>query len=495
MKRQTAQLATESFDLLVIGGGILGAGIARDATLRGLKVALVEKSDFASGTSSRSTKLVHGGFRYLEQREFRLVAEACRERTILQRLAPHLVKPRSFVLPVYESDPRPLWKMRIGMALYDLLAWQESEYRHRTLSVAETRSEEPLLPREGLRGSLLFYDGQMDDARVCLETILDAARRGAVCANYCELVGAERVHERIARARVRDCLTDAQFDVRARVIVNASGPWIEQVVGLTAWDSRPVALSPTKGVHLVLPPITRHHGVFFQSRYDNRMLFLIPWYGWSLLGTTDTDYPGDPSLAVATRADVDYLMARLHDMMPACGLTHRDVIASFAGVRPLLRADRHAPSNRSREYKMIQHGENFLSVAGGKYTTFRAIADSMVDNVFRVLGKKAPRCTTAETPFVENGRAPGGEKLSDSPPVYESDILHACRQQLAMTVTDIMRRRTNLALGPSGNPETAERVSRIMAQELNWPESTRLRMLQDYTAEWHRNRAWLNVSS
>lgn len=491
MKRQISRLADEAFDVLVIGGGILGAGIARDATLRGLKVALVEKSDFASGTSSRSTKLIHGGFRYLEQREIRLVAEACRERAILQRQATHLVHPQSFLLPVYDRDPRPLWKIRCGMTLYDRLAWQAAAQRHRRLSADETTAAEPLLSRQGLRGAVLFYDCQMDDARLCLETALDAGRRGAICANYCEVIGAERIRNRVTRVWVRDRLTEKQLCVRADSFVNAGGPWIEQVVGLAAWDTRPVALSPTKGVHLVLPRVTREHGIFFQSRYDNRMLFLIPWDDRSLLGTTDTDYHGDPGLARANRGDVEYLLGRLHDVMPDCGASPSDIVASFAGVRPLLRADLESPSNRSREYRLIQHGDNFLSVAGGKYTTFRAIADRAVQKLFKLLARKPPPCSTATTPLVDRRAAPHGALIADSPPVYVSQVVQACEQELAVTVIDVMRRRTTLALGPHGGPEVADRVSRVMAATLRWEEALRQRMSADYSKEWQRNRAWM----
>ena len=491
MKRQISTLGSQTFDLLVIGGGILGAGIARDATLRGLNVALVEKQDFASGTSSRSTKLIHGGFRYLEQGEFRLVAEACHERAILQRQAPHLVKPQSFLLPVYEQDPRPLWKIRIGMMLYDLLAGKERGRRHQILTTAETLAQEPRLPRAGLRGCVLFDDCQMDDARLCLETVLDAAQRGAVCVNYCEIIGAERLWDRVTRVQVHDRLSGKQFNLRAHAFINAAGPWVENVVGLAAWDPRSVALSPTKGVHLILPRVTREHGIFFQSRFDDRMLFLIPWFDYALLGTTDTNYRGDPMLARADREDVEYLLGRLREVMPECEIEPQHIIASFAGVRPLLQANRERPSSRSREFRMVQHGDNFLSVAGGKYTTFRAIAERVVGKLFRLLSRQSPACTTADTPLVPRRTIDRGVPLSNLPDVFAGDIIRACEEELAMTVTDVMRRRTTLALGAHGDPGTAENVSRIMAEQLGWDEATRVKMLHDYVLEWERNRQWM----
>jgi glycerol-3-phosphate dehydrogenase len=491
MNRQISALAGQTFDVLVIGGGILGAGIARDATLRGLNVALVEKSDFASGTSSRSTKLIHGGFRYLEHGEFRLVSEACHERAVLQRQAPHLVKPRSFLLPVYEQDPRPLWKIRIGMMLYDLLAGKELGRPHQVLSIEETLRQEPLLPREGLRGCVLFDDCQMDDAKLCLETVLDAAKRGATCVNYCEVLGAERLRERITRVQLCDVLTGKQFNVRAQVFINAAGPWIESVVGLAAWDTQSVALSPTKGVHLILPNITREHGIFFQSRFDDRMLFLIPWFGYSMLGTTDTNYRGDPTMARADRDDVDYLLGRLHEVLPDCSTGPEHVLASFAGIRPLLQANRQRPSSRSREFRLVQLGENFLTIAGGKYTTFRTIADRVVRKLFRILGHQAPACKTGDTPLVERRTIDPGKPIANSPPIHEGDIIRACDEEMAMTVADVMRRRTKLALSPAGGPETADRISRIMALPLGWDEKSREESVRQYRVEWERNREWM----
>src|SRR4051794_1410147 len=253
MRRDPAALTGHTFDLLVIGGGILGAGVARDAALRGLSVALVDKADYASGTSSRSSKLIHGGFRYLEQLEFGLVAESCRERRILQDIAPHLVRPLPFLLPVYDTDPRPLPLMRLGMTLYDLLARYRNAAPHKGLDVLDVADAEPGLRREGLTGAIRYYDCQEDDARLCLDTLLHAASLGAVCANYCEVTGFEARDGTITAARLTDRLTGGTFSARARVVVNAAGPWVERVAGLAPPDGAPLRLGPTKGVHLLLP--------------------------------------------------------------------------------------------------------------------------------------------------------------------------------------------------------------------------------------------------
>ena len=250
MKRDLAALANQCFDLLVIGGGIFGAGVARDAVLRGLSVALIDKGDFAGGTSSRSSKLIHGGFRYLEQYAFGLVAEACRERQILQRLAPHLVHSQPFLFPVYKGDPRSLAKVRLGMTLYDLMAHGRNVAPHQTLSAEDTLAKEPALARAGLRGSVLFYDCQEDDARFCVATILHAAECGAVCANYCELTGFTVREDRLVAARVADRLGNAgEFEISARAFVNAAGPWVGTVAGLAPSGGARLTLSPTKGVH------------------------------------------------------------------------------------------------------------------------------------------------------------------------------------------------------------------------------------------------------
>src|SRR4051794_25092164 len=253
MKRDLDALAGRHFDLLVLGGGITGAGVALDAALRGLRVALVDKGDFASGTSSRSSKLIHGGFRYLEQGALRLVMESCHERQVLQRIAPHLVKQTPFLLPVYRLDPRSLGKMRLGMAIYDALAFYRDS-RHRTLSTAVTLSKEPKLARRGLMGAILYHDCQEDDARLCVENVLHAAKLGAVCLNYCEVLNFVKRQERIVAVKVEDAIGHESLEIEAKCFINAAGPWVDRVAGLNG-AQRPM-LRPTKGVHILLPKLT-----------------------------------------------------------------------------------------------------------------------------------------------------------------------------------------------------------------------------------------------
>jgi len=483
MKRCLDELARGQFDVCVIGGGIMGAGIARDATLRGLRVALVEQADFASGTSSRSTKLIHGGLRYLEQFAFRLVAESCRERSVLLDMAPHLVKPLPLMIPAYEGDPRSLWKIRLGAFLYhSVMRRHPSLPPHQSISADQAVAQEPLLPRQGLHGAVLIHDCQMDDARLCIETIAASADQGAICANYCRVIGFQQDQKRLVSAQVEDMNQGSRFDIRADVFVNAAGPWVEKIARLSGSDAE-ITLSPTKGVHLVLPRLTKSHGLYFQTKGDRRMVFLIPWDDdLSLLGTTDTDYQREPEDAYADPADTDYLLSQLKSLLPACEIDPSDIIASFAGVRPLIGSG-PSPSSRSREERIVWQAANLLTVAGGKYTTFRATANRAVQLIFSSLDRRAPPCLTSEVPLVERRRAKSGEEVADGGGIFASDVEQACDEEMAQTVDDVMRRRTHLALSRHGGLETAQRVSQNMATQLGWSEATRLNHVQAYMDE------------
>lgn len=485
-KRNTASLSEQVFDLAIIGGGILGAGIARDAAMRGLSVALVEKNDFASGTSSASTKLIHGGLRYLEQFAFFLVAESCRERAILLDMAPHLVKPLPLLMPVYDGDQHSLFKLRLGTTVYDWMTLNRhpSMPRHSTLSAAEAVELEPTLPMHGqgggkLRGAVVVYDCQMDDARLCVETILDAERHGAVCLNYCQATGVQMQGQQVESVHVVDQLSLEEVELRARVFINAAGPWAEQIAALGG-SAPGIRLSPSKGAHLVIPRVQQEHGIYFQSEGDGRMIFLVPWDGVSLLGTTDTDFALDPDEARAEADDVGYLLEQLNSIMPHAGIDQDDIITSFAGVRALVRSDSARPSSRSREELIVRQGENLLNVAGGKYTTFRAVADKVLRKASGVLGQRLPRCVTATTPLPDLRPASSGQQLTDTPAVFESDVVYACREERACTLEDVMRRRTRLALGPHGGEEMAQAVSGLAARELGWDEERRASQVAQY---------------
>lgn len=484
--RNTSTLGEQVFDVAIIGGGILGAGIARDAALRGLSVALVEKNDFASGTSSASTKLIHGGLRYLEQFAFGLVAESCRERRLLLDTASHLVQPLPLLMPVYAGDPHSLFKLRIGTTLYDWMTVPRHPRmpRHSTLSPAEAAALEPTLPMKGpdggaLRGAVLVYDCQMDDARLCIETILDAERHGAVCFNYCQAGAIQLNSNRVESLRVVDTLNQDEVELKARVFINATGPWAEQTSSVNG-SNPAIRLSPTKGAHLVIPRLQQKHGIYFQSDGDGRMIFLVPWDDASLLGTTDTDFSGDPGDARADTDDVDYLLNQLGSIMPDSGIGRDDVITSFAGVRALVQSDSRRPSSRSREEKVAVQGDNLLHVAGGKYTTFRAVAEKVLRSAGGMLNQRLENCRTADSPLPNLRPTPSGQQLAPSPAVFESDILHACKAEKAVTLADVMRRRTRLALSAHGGAEVAETVSHLMMAALDWEESRRRREVESY---------------
>jgi glycerol-3-phosphate dehydrogenase len=487
MKRDLASCANQCFDILIIGGGIFGAGVARDAALRGMRVALIDKGDFASGTSSRSSKLIHGGFRYLEQFAFGLVAEACCERQVLQTIAPHLVHPQPFLFPVYKGDPRSLVKLRVGMTLYDLMSRSHNVSRHQALSTECTLTKEPALARSGMRGSVLFYDCQEDDARLCIETISHAAHCGAVCNNYCELTGFIVRENRITAARVMDQLGSGEdFEIAARVFINAAGPWVQSVAKLSPIKSSDVGLSPTKGVHVLLPRLTQQHAIAFQSRRDGRIMFIIPWGDCSIVGTTDTDWRGDPAEVRAEPADVEYLLHEVRSILPDSPAKLSDVITTFAGVRALVRSDKSNPSNRPREHRVMQHGENLLSIVGGKYTTHRAIAQEVVDKTCELLGQDCPPCLTATSALPQRRPTHSGQRISIVPDVFGSDITHACEDEMAMTVSDVMRRRTSLALSKHGGPETAASVAKLMVAPMRWSNEQMNQSLQEYVEEWKR---------
>ncbi len=482
MKRNLHALADHQFDLLIIGGGIVGAGIARDAVMRGLSVAIVDKGDWAGETSSRSSKLIHGGFRYLEQGAWRLVAESCRERRILQEIAPDRVKPIPFLLPVYDGDPRPLWKIRLGMTLYDVLAMYQNTASHRMLSASAALQQEESLNDAGLRGAIRYFDCQEDDARFCVDNVLHAAAMGAFAANYCQATSFRVEGNRIVAAGMSDLLSSASFEVKARVVVNAAGPWVEGVAGMSGATAEGLKLGPTKGVHLLLPKLTAHHAIALQAG-DGRILFILPWHDCSIVGTTDTDFAADPATARADPGDVDYLLKEVNRVMPGRKIGHADVITTFAGVRPLLRSSAQFPSSRGREHRIVRQHDNLLSVAGGKYTTYRAVAAEVVDRVFELRGWKAPACRTGTTPLPNNRPAAWGEKISDLPAVFESDVVHACAEEMAISVSDVMRRRTPLALSRHGGEEAARRVAKIVGREMHWEVGQERSSLDAYRDE------------
>jgi glycerol-3-phosphate dehydrogenase len=396
MQRNLPALAAERFDLLVLGGGITGAGVALDAVLRGLRVALIEKGDFASGTSSVSSKLVHGGLRYLDRGEFPLVYEALHERSRLLRNAPHLVRPLRFVLPFYAGARVPAWKWRTGLLLYDLLAGAGDLGRNRSVPVSRLHRDFPSLQPHGLRGAAAFFDAQMDDARLCIEVVKTAANRGAIVANYVEAVGFEFEMGRILGVRALDRVGGAELRIAARQVVNATGPWGDAVRRLVGDADGPM-LQPTKGVHLVAPGRGLTAAFLLLHPTDARVFFVIPWLGKTLIGTTDTACDESPDAVAATPADVEYLLEG-HNRYFDPPLAAAELLGTFAGVRPLASRRGGEPSTLSREFALSASPSGLLTISGGKYTTYRKMAEVVVDAVARRLGVRRP-CRTRDFPL------------------------------------------------------------------------------------------------
>jgi glycerol-3-phosphate dehydrogenase len=395
MKRDVGALADKTFDLLILGGGITGAGVALDAALRGLRVALIDLGDFASGTSSISSKLVHGGLRYLEHGDFRLVYEALHERARLLRNAPHLVWPLRFVLPFYDGDRVPPWKWRLGLTLYDVLAGSGNLSRSRPLEARRMLREIAGLRPVGLLGGAQYFDAQMDDARLCIEVVRTAVLNGAVAANYVEAVAFDVAGGAIQGVHARDNIGGGDLFLRARVILNATGPWGDRIRKL-AGESGAAMLRPTKGVHLVAPGLGLPAALLLLHPTDGRVFFVIPWMGKTLLGTTDTEAAEPPDRLQITPDDERYLLEGYnHHFFPA--LTPADLLGRFVGVRPLLN-ESAAPSARSREFHVTAGPTGLLTVAGGKYTTFRHMAEVITDRVCERLGVRR-RCRTRDFPL------------------------------------------------------------------------------------------------
>jgi len=414
-------LGSSAFDLLVVGGGITGAGVARDAAMRGLKVALVDQSDYAFGTSSRSSKLVHGGLRYLENMEFGLVFESLRERYIQRKLHPNLVWPMPFLFPVYEGEKPGLRLMSLGLWLYDLLALFRSHRMHKTLSAAKVSELVPSLKSEGLVGGVHYHDCRTDDARLTLLNVLSAQREGATVSNYVRFES-PTFDERgtVQGAVLSDQLTGRQFELSTRHIVYAAGPWTDQLAEAPG-EGR--LLRTTKGVHIVVArercPVEAV--VVMKSPHDRRIVFAVPWDDKVYLGTTDTDFAEHPDGVTCTDQDVDYILETANRFFPDVALSKADMKGAWAGLRPLIRTDAETAYKTSREHDIFVDRRGITTVAGGKLTTYRSMAKEVVDKVAKQLkvvhGVVSGRCRTkkiAADPLLDMEHVLGDDPLTDT---------------------------------------------------------------------------------
>ena len=521
-------LTARRLDLLVIGGGITGAGIAREAAIRGLSVA-VDRGDFGSGTSSRSSRLIHGGLRYLEHRQWSLVRESLAERSVLLRIAPHLVRPLSFLFPIFATDRLSRWKLDLGLTLYDVLALRGNVRRHRALSKRAVLEEEPLLRERGLKGGSLYWDAQCDDARLTLATLRSAAAHGALVSNYLCVTALELDPDRVTGVMVEDRLTGVQGTVHARVVVNAAGPWADQIRRLED-PAAPTLLAPTRGAHVMVPKsrLGHQHAITFLSPIDGRVMFVLPWGNRSYIGTTDTDSGDSPDHVAATEADMLYLLRSANAIFPNARLALEDVSMSWAGLRPLLRDPKAAgPGARSREHSVTTGPRGLITVAGGKLTTFRRMALDAVNQVQIAMGVRPidhdpSKTRTAQEPLpggdayrVETLFARGsgrglaertvahlvGQYGSEVPTLYDfiaewpelrepvhpqhgaigAQVVHAVRGEYARRIDDVMIRRLSLGSEtPDAGLAAVETVSRLMGRELGWDDSRRREEVDRY---------------
>ena len=510
------QLSAHPADLLVVGGGINGAGIARDAAMRGLRTILVEQNDLGSGTSSRSSRLIHGGLRYLEQGEFGLVLEANRERRILRRIAPHLVWPLPFVFPVHEGDRISRWQLAAGMLLYDILALFRNVRPHRLLGKRGMLEAEPMLRDRGLLGGARYYDAQCDDARLVIATARSAAHHGALVANYMAVTGLDRTAGRVVGAQLEDRLTGERGVVRASVVINATGPWADRMRRLEDAGAEPLLL-PTKGVHVLVDRsrLDNREAIAFTSPIDGRVMFVLPWGNLSYIGTTDSDTDEPPDQLSVSADDIVYLLRSANARFPSARLSVEDVRATWAGLRPLLADQGQSASSRSREHALVKGSGGMLTVVGGKLTTYRSMAAEVVDLAMRELRHRDGRQRHAEARTDEDP-LPGGETadlsqfrdrgldlgippasvdhllrhygteaagifnlagadrrllrpLVEPHPAIEAEVIHAVRRELAQTVEDVLVRRFHLYYEhPDHGASVAHRVAELMSEELGW---------------------------
>jgi glycerol-3-phosphate dehydrogenase len=547
-KRRAAdlrRLRAERFDVLIIGGGVTGAGAAVDAAARGLKVALVEASDYAAGTSSRSSKLIHGGLRYLEQLEFGLVHEALTERGLLAtRLAPHLVRPVPILVPLPAGQGRTAlagraWRRSYygaGVAVYDAFAGLVGAGRgmplHRHLTRESTRRIFPSLRADAVAGSIRYYDGQVDDARLVVTLARTAASLGATVVSSARVVGLIRQAREVTGARVRDMEArpgspEAEFEIRARTVIAATGVWSDDVSEMLGdvGVRRGLRVRASKGVHLVVPraAITGEAGLILRTATS--VLFVLPWGGHWIIGTTDTDWQLDRARPAASARDIGYLLDQVNTVLDR-PLTTADIEGVYAGLRPLLTGEAESTSRLSREHAVYEPMLGLVMVAGGKYTTYRVMAADVVDRAARRLGAAVRPSRTADLPLIgadgfaalwrdradlarRHGVSAGvvehllerygsasiellrtvaadpllGAPLAGAPEYLAAEVAYAAAAEGALHLEDVLTRRTRISFETAHRgTESAEQAAEIMGRVLRWDERTRAREVEHYLA-------------
>lgn len=528
------RLKSENFDLVIIGGGITGAGTARDAASRGMKVALVEARDFAFGTSSRSSKLVHGGIRYLENLEFGLVFEALTERQLLFEIAPHLVHPLRFLLPLFRGGRVGMTKMGLGMWLYDALSLFDAPELHERLDGYETSRHLPILKRNGLLGSYIYSDAYMDDDRLTIETLRSGHRLGAVQANYVSATGAHFEKEKLSAIDCRDNLTGETFTLKGQHFVSTVGPWTDRVATLLLKNWQRI-LRPSKGIHITLKRdrLPLKEAVVMAADSEKRIIFAIPRHEMILIGTTDTDYPGDPADVDVKIEDVKYLLKVANEYFPGAELTQDDLLAAYAGVRPLIDDGSSTESQTSREHKIMHDPRNITFVAGGKYTTYRHMAEEIVNgclDYFRIEDRVRFSKPDTKTPLNPKASQHCIERAHMNIPEYaknfdisEGDLLelvsrhglevediarssqyqgvsqdlwsleafHALQQTMCLSLEDFYFRRSRLFLAFSDHGfSRIDSIAEVFGQTLGWSDAKKMEQIQMLKTKIQSELAW-----
>jgi glycerol-3-phosphate dehydrogenase len=544
--RDSQSIQNTAYDLIVIGGGINGAAVARDAALRGLKTILFEKSDFASGTTSWSTRLIHGGLRYLEFFEFNLVRESLREREILLHTAPHLVKPLQLTIPIYGSGSRSYWEIQAGMILYDVLSFDKTLPSHRMLPNRKFQQLFRAVDADDLKGAAQYYDGQAARAeRLCLENILEAEAAGAVVLNYVEVTALQMEGDRITQVTAKDCHSGQEFTVATTpkaVVINTAGPWVDQVCQRGEQGDRPQPLAHerkmggTKGSHIVVDafPGAPNTALYVEAKSDGRPFFIVPWLGQYLIGTTDLRYDGDLDRIKATNEEIDYLLRETNQVCPTAQLTRQDVRFTYSGVRPLPYTEGKSAGSITRKHILYDHSpdgvNNLVSLIGGKLTTFRQVGEELVDVAYQKMGQSAPPCPTRDRPFpgamwpsdplVREAIQTYGDRLplrtldalfdlygaralevlalvDASPDLAEpihvcaldirAQIVYAVQSEYAQTFTDILRRRTTLAMQYNYGFDLLPVVAETLQRHCGWTAAECDRQAQQYRTYMEEN--------
>lgn len=497
------KMQSESFDLLIIGGGITGAGVARDAAMRGLKVALVEANDFAFGTSSRSSKLVHGGIRYLENYEFHLVFEALSERAKLFEIAPHLVHPLRFMIPLFENSRVGPFLMGLGMMLYDALALFQTPEMHEKLNKIETLERMPIVRGSDLVGSFVYSDGYMDDDRLVHETLRSANEAGACAANYVEVVKANYENGKIKSVLVKDKKSGKQFTIDCGHVISTVGPWTDLVGPKLVSDWKKI-LRPTKGVHLTLHKdrLNLSSAVVMAAQKSSRIVFAIPRHEMIIIGTTDTDFQESPEKATVTSDDISYLLRVTNEYFPGAKITEEDILSTYVGVRPLVKDDSDAEGKTSREHTIMSDPRGLTFVAGGKYTTYRLMSEQIVDRALKSFSIEKrlgfSRCDTNKslnewtTPTnyekaVYDSKNEKQEFLAlrygmeaykiieendDDLSIWQLEAIQSIRNTMCFNLVDFYVRRVPLMLGYRNHGlQFLDEILEIFKSELDWNEA------------------------